>query len=109
LRKAFLRFASTSSRYPKPAERIYVMADPVRLGQCFSNLFTNAAKYTNRGGRIDVSLVRDGDGAVVRVRDNGAGISSDLLPTVFDLGRQAPRGPHRAGGGLGLGLTIVRR
>jgi signal transduction histidine kinase len=92
-----------------PAERIYVMADSVRLGQCFSNLFTNAAKYTNLGGRIDVSLARDDDGAVVRVRDNGVGISSDLLPNVFDLGRQAPRGPDRAGGGLGLGLTIVRR
>jgi signal transduction histidine kinase/ActR/RegA family two-component response regulator len=92
-----------------PAERIYVMADPVRLGQCFSNLFTNAAKYTNLGGRIDVSLARDDDGAVVRVRDNGVGIPRDLLPNVFDLGRQAPRGPDRAGGGLGLGLTIVRR
>jgi signal transduction histidine kinase/ActR/RegA family two-component response regulator len=92
-----------------PAERIYVMADRVRLGQCFSNLFTNAAKYTNLGGRIDVSLARDDDGAVVRVRDNGVGISSDVLPNVFDLGRQAPRGPDRAGGGLGLGLTIVRR
>ena len=92
-----------------PAQRIYVMADPVRLGQCFSNLFTNAAKYTNLGGRIDVSLARDDDGAVVRVRDNGVGIPSDLLPNVFDLGRQAPRGPDRAGGGLGLGLTIVRR
>jgi signal transduction histidine kinase/CheY-like chemotaxis protein len=92
-----------------PAERIYVMADPVRLGQCFTNLFTNAAKYTNLAGRIDVSLAREDNGAVVRVRDNGVGISSDLLPNVFDLGRQAPRGPDRAEGGLGLGLTIVRR
>lgn len=92
-----------------PAERIYVMADPVRLGQCFSSLFTNAAKYTNLGGRIDVFLARDNEGAVVRVRDNGVGIPSDLLPNVFDLFRQAPRGPDRAGGGLGLGLTIVRR
>lgn len=80
-----------------PAERIYVMADPVRLGQCLSNLFTNAAKYTNLGGRIDVSLTREDDRAVVRVRDNGVGISSDLLPNVFDLGRQAPSwsGPRR--------------
>ena len=85
------------------------MADPVRLGQCFSNLFANAAKYTKLGGRIDVSLERDDEGAVVRVRDNGIGIPGDLLPNVFDLFRQAPRGPDRAGGGLGLGLTIVRR
>jgi two-component system, chemotaxis family, CheB/CheR fusion protein len=71
--------------------------------------FTNAAKYTNLGGRIDVTLARNDDGAVVRVRDNGAGISSDLLANVFDLGQQAPRGPDRAEGGLRLGLTIVRR
>ena len=80
-----------------PAERIYVMADPVRLGQCFSNIFTNAAKYTNLGGRIDVSLARDDEGAVVRVRDNGVGIPSDLLPNVFDLFRAGPSwsGPCR--------------
>ena len=92
-----------------PAERIYVLADPARLEQCFSNLFSNAAKYTHVGGRIDVSLARDEEGAVVRVRDTGVGIPRDLLPKVFDLFRQAPRGPDRAGGGLGLGLTIVRR
>jgi signal transduction histidine kinase/ActR/RegA family two-component response regulator len=93
----------------QPMERIHVMADPVRLGQCFSNLFINAAKYTNLGGRIEVSLERDPEGAVVRVRDDGIGIQAGLLPNVFDLFRQAPRGPDRAGGGLGLGLTIVRR
>ena len=73
------------------------------------NLFGNAAKYTNLGGRIEVSLERHEEGAVVRVRDNGVGISAHLLPNVFDLFRQAPRGPDRAEGGLGLGLTIVRR
>jgi len=93
----------------QPVERIYVMADSVRLGQCFSNLFVNAAKYTNLGGRIEVSLERDHEGALVRVRDNGVGIPTHLLANVFDLFRQAPRGPDRAGGGLGLGLTIVRR
>jgi signal transduction histidine kinase len=60
-------------------KRIYVMADPVRLGQCFSNPFSNAAKYTNLGGRIEVSLARDEDGAVVRVRDNGVGMGSELV------------------------------
>jgi CheY-like chemotaxis protein/two-component sensor histidine kinase len=93
----------------QPVERIYVMADPVRLGQCFSNLFTNAAKYTNLGGRIEVSVARDDEGAVVHVHDDGIGIPADFMPNVFDLFRQAPRGADRAGGGLGLGLTIVRR
>ncbi len=93
----------------QPMERIYVMADPVRLGQCFANLLANAAKYTNLGGRIEVSLARDDEGAVIHVCDDGIGIPSELLPNVFDLFRQAPRGPDRAGGGLGLGLTIVRR
>ena len=92
----------------QPMERIYVMADPVRLEQCLSNLFVNAAKYTNLGGRIDVSVERTHDSAAVRVRDNGIGITPELLPNVFDLFRQAPRGADRAGGGLGLGLTIVR-
>jgi CheY-like chemotaxis protein len=66
-------------------------------------------KYTNLVGRIEVSLARDDEGAVVHVRDDGIGIPADLLPSVFDLFRQAPRGPDRAEGGLGLGLTIVRR
>lgn len=64
-----------------PAERIYVMADPVRLGQCFSNLFNNAAKYTNIGGRIDVSLARDDHGPVVRVRDNGSAFQATFSRT----------------------------
>ncbi len=61
----------------QPVERIYVMADSVRLGQCFSNLFVNAAKYTNLGGRIEVSLERDHEGALVRVPDNG--VASRLI------------------------------
>jgi CheY-like chemotaxis protein len=104
-----LRKQVVSLSQPASVERIYVMADPVRLGQVFANLFSNAAKYTKLGGSIEVSLARDDEGALVRVRDDGIGIPADLLPTVFDLCRQAPRGPDRAGGGLGLGLTIVRR
>jgi two-component system, chemotaxis family, CheB/CheR fusion protein len=73
----------------QPMHRVYVMADAVRLGQCFSNLFGNAAKYTNLGDRIEVSLEQDHQSAVVRVRDNGIGIAADLLPNVFDLFKQA--------------------
>ena len=71
--------------------------------------WVSTEEYTNLGGRIEVSLTLNDEGAVIRVRDDGIGIPADLLPNVFDLFRQAPRGPDRAGGGLGLGLTIVRR
>lgn len=92
-----------------PADPIYVNADPVRFAQCLGNLFANAAKYTNLHGRIEVSLKREAEGAAVRVRDNGVGIDAAVLPVIFDLFGQAPRGPDRAGGGLGIGLTVVRR
>lgn len=92
-----------------PQERLYVRADQVRLGQCLGNLFANAAKYTNVGGRIEVTLERDGESAVVRVRDNGVGIPEHLISSIFDLFEQAPRAADRPEGGLGLGLTLVRR
>ena len=93
----------------QPQERLYVMVDRVRLGQCLANLFVNAAKYTNVGGRIEVFVERDGASGVVRVRDNGIGIAEHMLTSIFDMFEQAPRSADRAGGGLGLGLTIVRR
>ncbi|MBA2355017.1 MAG: response regulator [Acidobacteria bacterium] len=92
-----------------PQERISVMADQVRLGQCLANLFANAAKYTNVGGRIEVFLEREGEIGVVRVRDNGIGIPAHLLASIFDVFQQAPRTLDRAEGGMGIGLTIVRR
>lgn len=93
----------------QPAARLLVMADHVRLGQCLANLLANAAKYTNVGGHIEVVVERDGASAVVRVRDNGVGIAEDLLESIFDVFEQAPRAVDRREGGLGLGLTIVRR
>ena len=73
-----------------------------------ANLLNNAAKYTDRGGRIALVADREGDEAVVRVRDNGIGLSAEMLPRVFDLFAQADRSLDRSQGGLGIGLTLVR-
>jgi PAS domain S-box-containing protein len=91
-----------------PDEPVTVMADPVRLAQIVANLLNNAAKYTEDGGRISLSASREGSYAVVSVRDSGIGIPIDVLPRVFDLFAQADRTYHRAQGGLGIGLTLVR-
>jgi signal transduction histidine kinase len=89
-------------------EEIVLEADPYRLEQILSNLLVNAAKYTDPGGHIWFSTRRDGDNVMFCVRDTGIGIGPDLLPNVFDLFAQANRSLHRAEGGLGIGLTIVR-
>jgi signal transduction histidine kinase/CheY-like chemotaxis protein len=87
---------------------LVVSADPSRLSQILANLLTNAAKYTDAGGEIAVRSERDGHAAVVRVRDNGMGISPQVLPHVFDLFVQEHQAIDRAQGGLGLGLAIAR-
>ena len=91
-----------------PAEPVTLMADSVRLAQIVANLLNNAAKYTEDGGRIALSGRREGDHAVISVRDSGVGIPIEVLPRVFDLFAQADRSYHRAQGGLGIGLTLVR-
>jgi signal transduction histidine kinase/ActR/RegA family two-component response regulator len=100
------RHEVTFSRPPAPT---HVLADPVRIEQVIVNLLTNAAKYTNAGGRIAVTVDQLGDRVELRVRDNGIGISEDLQPRLFDLFQQGARDSARSEGGLGLGLTIVRR
>src|SRR5439155_1458747 len=87
---------------------VWVSADPTRLEQILPNLMANAVKYTQPGGEIAVTVGREREGAVVRVRDSGAGIRSELLPRVFDLFVQGDRSLERSGGGLGIGLTLVR-
>nr|HEX4314820.1 ATP-binding protein [Kofleriaceae bacterium] len=87
---------------------LVVDGDAARLGQIFANLLTNAAKYTDAGGRIAVAASADGDDVAVSVTDNGRGISHELLPHVFDLFVQERQNIDRARGGLGLGLAIVR-
>ncbi|HEX7034898.1 MAG TPA: ATP-binding protein [Pseudomonadales bacterium] len=91
-----------------PDAGLTVQGDAARLTQVVSNLLSNAAKYTEPEGRIELSAVRSADEIVLRVRDNGTGISPDLLPRVFDLFSQERQGIDRSLGGLGLGLTIVR-
>ncbi len=91
-----------------PPEPTVLEADPYRLEQILSNLLVNAAKYTDAGGEIWFSAKREGPNVVFRVKDTGIGIGPDLLPNVFDLFSQANRSLHRAEGGLGIGLTIVR-
>jgi signal transduction histidine kinase/ActR/RegA family two-component response regulator len=86
-----------------------VNGDPVRLGQIVTNLLDNAVKYTPPDGRIWVTVTSEDYRAVLRVRDTGMGIGPELLPRVFDLFVQADRSLDRAKGGLGLGLTLVRR
>ena len=93
-----------------PTEPILLDADPTRLSQVFSNLLNNSAKYTDSGGKISVTGEYADEGhVVVKVRDNGLGIPADVLPRVFEMFSQAHRDHERAQGGLGIGLTLVRR
>jgi signal transduction histidine kinase len=94
-----------------PAEPIYMDGDPVRLTQVFGNLLTNAAKYTEPGGRIDLTGEID-EGPprciTIRVKDTGAGIPEDMLDRVFELFTQADHQDNRTQTGLGIGLALVR-
>ncbi len=84
-------------------------ADPVRLTQAFLNLLNNSAKYTPQGGHIWLTARREGSDAVISVRDNGIGISAEMLPHIFEMFTQVDRSLERSQGGLGIGLTLVRR
>jgi two-component system CheB/CheR fusion protein len=87
---------------------LYIDADAPRVEQIHANLLSNAAKYTPRGGAVDLEVRREGETAMIRVRDTGVGIPPHMLESVFDLFVQSTRTLDRAGGGLGLGLTLVR-
>src|SRR5262249_43897167 len=92
-----------------PAEPVELDADLTRLAQVFLNLLNNAAKYTERGGRIRLAAEREGREVVVRVTDCGMGIAADILPRVFDMFMQADRSLDQSQDGLGIGLTLVQR
>jgi signal transduction histidine kinase/CheY-like chemotaxis protein len=92
-----------------PAEQLWVEGDPARLVQIIVNLLNNAAKYTNPGGRVGVSAERQGSEVVIKVQDNGVGIAPEMLRHVFDLFTQAEWPVDRSEGGLGIGLTLVKR
>jgi PAS domain S-box-containing protein len=92
-----------------PDAPIMLHADRARLSQVFSNLLSNAAKFTHRGGSIEITLVREGTESVICVRDDGIGIAAEMLPRIFDMFVQADRSLEQTQSGLGIGLTLVQR
>jgi len=91
------------------ADPAIVRGDPLRLEQVVGNLVSNAIKYTNAGGRVELRVEAQDGQAVLRVRDTGVGIAPAMLPRVFELFAQAPGALDRAQGGMGIGLTLVKR
>jgi signal transduction histidine kinase len=92
-----------------PPEPLLALADATRLQQIVGNLLTNAAKYTDQGGHITLSATLDRGSAVNSVRDTGVGIPAEMIPRIFGLFTQAASSLNRSQGGLGIGLTLVRR
>jgi CheY-like chemotaxis protein len=92
-----------------PPQPIWLDVDASRLEQVVVNLLTNAAKYTDEGGHIWLTVQEEGQDCVFRVRDTGVGIAPELLPRIFDLFTQAERSLARSQGGLGIGLALVQR
>jgi PAS domain S-box-containing protein len=92
-----------------PPRPVHLLADPTRLGQVVANLLNNAAKFTDPGGTITITLETSDMEALIRVRDNGHGIAPEMQPHVFDLFTQVDPSLARSSGGLGIGLTLVRR
>ena len=91
-----------------PSEPVYFDADPVRLVQVFTNLLSNACKYTEKGGRISITAMREASDVIVSVKDTGVGISPEHLPHVFEMFWRIPSPVNTMAGGLGLGLALTR-
>ncbi|HKM55182.1 MAG TPA: ATP-binding protein, partial [Isosphaeraceae bacterium] len=91
-----------------PEEPITLNVDPLRIEQVVTNLLHNAAKYTPEGGQIHLSVARQANQAVIRVRDNGIGIAPEHIHEIFDLFMQVDNSLERSLGGLGIGLTLVK-
>jgi signal transduction histidine kinase len=87
---------------------MYVRGDAVRINQIIVNLLTNSAKYTPMGGTITVRLSRSGHNASFVIRDDGMGISAEMLPKIFDMYSQANHAAHSTTDGLGIGLALVK-
>jgi PAS domain S-box-containing protein len=92
-----------------PAQPVVLLGDKTRLVQVVANLLTNAAKYSEPGGHIRIAVERDGGEAVIRVADSGVGISREVLPTVWDMFTQVRDTLDKAQGGLGIGLSLVKK
>ena len=105
---AFAQRGDTLTITP-PSEPVCVNADRTRLAQVFANLLNNSVKYSEPGQPISITFGREGNDAVVRVRDGGMGIHPDMLPRVFEMFRQADGTGGRSRGGLGIGLSLVKR
>jgi len=90
-------------------EPLYVVGDEARLVQVFSNVLTNAAKYTDANGRIEIRVRALEQNLEVAISDNGAGISAEFMPRLFDMFAQADATSDRAQGGLGIGLQVVKK
>ncbi|HET8576119.1 MAG TPA: ATP-binding protein, partial [Methylomirabilota bacterium] len=105
-----LRTAGKTGRHAVSVnvEPVWVVADPVRIQQVFSNLILNAVKYTPGDGSIDLAVVASGDHAVVRIRDTGLGLAPEILPHVFEPFQQGDHTIERSQGGLGIGLTLAK-
>jgi signal transduction histidine kinase len=91
-----------------PDEAIDLIGDPVRLTQVINNLLNNACKYTPAGGRVGLTVWREGTDALVSVRDTGRGIPNEMLPKIFEMFTQVERSLERTQGGLGVGLSLVK-
>ncbi|MCQ4251527.1 ATP-binding protein [Pseudomonas stutzeri] len=91
-----------------PAQPVWVFGDPTRLMQVFANLLTNAAKYTDRGGQIDIAMDVNQRHVSITVQDNGSGISPALFPKIFTIFEQGAATIDRGKGGLGIGLALVK-
>ncbi len=92
-----------------PPEPIFLVADATRLVQVFSNILNNAAKYCERGGRIWLTVERQGNDLVTTITDTGVGIATDMLPKIFEMFTQVDPSLDKAQGGLGIGLSLVQR
>ena len=91
-----------------PDQPIYLNVDPTRMAQIIGNLLNNAAKFTDRGGRIGLSVVTVNGQVVIRVTDNGVGIAPEQMSRIFEMFRQVDTSLERTQGGLGIGLTLVK-
>jgi CheY-like chemotaxis protein len=91
-----------------PADAVLLYVDPLRIAQVLGNLLTNAAKYTDPGGRIRLAAESNADGLVIRITDNGIGLTAEQMEHIFELFAQLPAARERSEGGLGIGLALVR-
>lgn len=90
-------------------EVVWINADPIRLEQIIANLLNNAAKYTPEGGKLSLTIKKEGQMGVLAIADNGVGIPEDMINTIFDLFTQVDYTNNSGGGGLGIGLSLVKK